>query len=450
MKFLSLLLVILFAVPAYSKDKSIDLLQNRILKIEEKLNKSESKSKAYFSKGNGLSIKSYDGKYKFALKGRMMYDIGGLLNYKLDDSDVSMDNGFGSEFRRLRFSLKSEVGNGWGFAFQPDFADGGDDSADRKVIVKDALMYKKIKNVGKFTFGNQKAAAGLYENTSSNNLMFMERPMHNEVMNLGHRSGIGYDTSGAFGKYFHLKTTLFSGGESAIEQNLSDGESGNETYGASVATHYNIKGYGGSLLTGFHYGYWNVSNINGALDTPNGARAQGIHTLKDKVVDFGNMSNLESLSFYGPQFSLIYKDFLLQGEYQRGAWGLSKTTGGVVHDDLTFHGGSIGAVYQFLGNGKFKHSGKKGALGGFKCKRHCTMAKYQYEFIDAVDQPTNSHYNENIGGSGQAHTFGINHYFNPNVRVMAEYAHGDYSNDNSQGGASSKMNSIQLRLHLKY
>ena len=39
MKFLSLLLVILFAVPAYSKDKSIDLLQNRILKIEEKLKK---------------------------------------------------------------------------------------------------------------------------------------------------------------------------------------------------------------------------------------------------------------------------------------------------------------------------------------------------------------------------------------------------------------------------
>ena len=32
-----------------------------------------------------------------------------------------------------------------------------------------------IKGFGKLTFGNQKAAAGLYENTSSNNLIFMEQ-----------------------------------------------------------------------------------------------------------------------------------------------------------------------------------------------------------------------------------------------------------------------------------
>lgn len=434
-------------------DAQIDALQNEILKIKQAQNTPD-KNQAYFKKGKGLSIESIDGKYSFQLKGRIMYDMAGVLSYERDDagtvSDVAMDNGWGSEFRRLRFSIKGEVGDGWGFAFQPDFADGGDDSSDRKVVFKDALIYKKWKGVGKFTFGNQKAAAGLYENTSSNNLIFMERPMHNEVMNFGHRAGIGYDSAGAFGPW-HLKTTLFNGKESAIEQNLSDGESGNETYGASMATHYTHKVGDWSLLGGFHYGYWNVSNINGTLDTPNGARAQGVHTLVDKVVDFGNLTDLDSLQFFGPQMSVIWnKNLLVQAEYQKGQWDFTKTTGGLEHDALEFQGGSIGAAYQVYGSGKFKHSAKKGALSGFKCKSHCTMVKYQYEFIDATDQPYNSMYSENRGGSGQAHTLGINHYFNSNVRLMAEYAHGNYGNDNTQSGADTTMNTMQLRLHLKY
>ena len=36
----------------------------------------------------------------------------------------------------LRFTIKGAVGNGWGFAFQPDFADGTDDSDDMQVILK--------------------------------------------------------------------------------------------------------------------------------------------------------------------------------------------------------------------------------------------------------------------------------------------------------------------------
>ena len=200
----------------------IDALQNEILKMKEQMSKGD-KGKAYFEKGKGLRIKSTDGKYKFQIKGRIMYDVGGLLDYDgtLADGTTGKitEAGLGSEFRRLRFTLKGDIGNGWGFAFQPDFADGGDDLADRTVIFKDALISKSIKGFGKLTFGNQKAAAGLYENTSSNNLIFMERPMHNETMNFGHRAGIGYDTAGAFGSRFHLKATLFHGLEGVLQHN---------------------------------------------------------------------------------------------------------------------------------------------------------------------------------------------------------------------------------------
>ena len=77
---------------------------------------------------------------------------------------------------------------------------------------------------------------------------------------------------------------------------------------------------------------------------------------------------------------------------------------------------------------------EKGALGGLKCKRHCFMPKYQYEFIDQTDHDTNPTGTGNRnGGSGQAHTFGFNHYFNSNVRLMAEYTHGDYASNNDNG-----------------
>ena len=152
---------------------------------------------------------------------------------------------FGQEFRRLRFSIKVKIGDGWALAFQPDFAETISDNSNTggKGVIKDALIYKKaFKGFGKIDFGNAKSAGGLYENTSSNNLIFMERPMYNETMNFGHRAGSGYDTSGALGDKFHLKVALiFHGHEGAIEQNISDGNDWillkiNESLGFSVAT----------------------------------------------------------------------------------------------------------------------------------------------------------------------------------------------------------------------
>ena len=456
----------------------IDSLQNEILKMKQQMNSGD-KGKAYFEKGKGLRVKSMDGKYKFQIKGRLMYDVGGILDYEgtLADGTTGKltEGGLGSEFRRLRFSIKGEVGNGWGFAFQPDFADGSDNESDRTVVFKDALIYKKMKGMGKLTFGNQKAAAGLYENTSSNNLIFMERPMHNETMNFGHRAGIGYDTSGAFGKRFHLKGTLFHGLESAIEQNISDNEGGpeqatqnDESFGGSVAAHYqvlknkndNFFGNGTSALVGFHFGALDLSNLDSAGGTKaqqgrydtNSARANGLHTLADKPVDLGNENNLKYHHFFGPQYSLIMGQLFTQGEYQVGKYEYSApndAADAVAEEDFDFHGGSISIAYAF--SGKFKHSGKKGALGGLKCKRHCFMPKYQYEFIDQTDHDTNSAGTGNRnGGSGQAHTFGFNHYFNSNVRLMAEYSYGDYASNNDNGMRDSTISTLQARLHLKY
>jgi len=107
-------------------------------------------------------------------------------------------------------------------------------------------------------------------------------------------------------------------------------------------------------------------------------------------------------------------------------------------------------VYAFSGN--WKHSGKKGAISGFKCKSNCTQIKYQFESMDANDYSDQaSNLTTGEGGAGKAHTFGINHYFNSNVRLLVEGAVGDYSIDNARGGSTgSDVSTIQARLHLKY
>ena len=100
-------------VKAQNYDKQIDALQNELLKMKQEMNNGSDKSKAYFKKGKGLSIKSNDGKYSFQIKGRLMYDIAAIVDAEKTVNGVSSDysssasndtEGFGSEFRRIRFT----------------------------------------------------------------------------------------------------------------------------------------------------------------------------------------------------------------------------------------------------------------------------------------------------------------------------------------------------------
>ena len=91
------------SVIAQDYGTQIDALQNELLKMKQEMN--SEKNKAYFVKGKGLSIKSIDGKYKFAIKGRIMYDVGGVLDYENTAADGTttelQEHGLGTEFRRL-------------------------------------------------------------------------------------------------------------------------------------------------------------------------------------------------------------------------------------------------------------------------------------------------------------------------------------------------------------
>ena len=467
-------------------DSQIEALQNELLKLRQEMSSNKSdKSKAYFKKGKGLSIKSTDGKYSFQIKGRIMYDIAALLNAEKTVSGVTSDfseglaasggggfgtDGMGSEFRRIRFTMKGDVGNGWGFALQPDFAEiHADNRASAgQIVFKDAFISKKIKGLGKIMVGNVKAAAGMYENTSSNALVFMERPMVNELANLGHRTGLHYDSSGAFNKVLpiHLRASTFFGMEAAYRQDLSldnpGGEQG-ESFGASIAAHYTaIDKKKTKAMIGAHFGYQDVSGESEdgsdfVRHDTNSARANGVHVFDDKAIDLGDVDNLSTYKFYGPQLLYIQGPLYLAGEYQVIEYTRQADTGGAKYEDINGHGWSIGAAYTLTGE-MIKYSAKKGKIGGLKCKTHCTQVKAQYEYADLLDHSNtegpgggsgNSDTASNDGGQGSVWTIGASHYFNSDVRLMLEYSHGDFSFDDSVGG-ESEIDALQARLHLKF
>jgi phosphate-selective porin len=440
-------------------DAQIDALQNELLKMKTEMSKE--KSKAYFKKGKGLSIKSTDGKYSFQIKGRAMYDMGLITANRF--GALQGQDSFGSEFRRLRFSIKASVGDGWGIAFQPDLAEtvsdnvGGSSSGPKGVDVKDAIISKKIKGFGKISVGNQKAAAGMWENTSSNSLLFMERPMHNEAMNWGHRTGIGYDTAGAFGKKFplHLKTTFFVGAEGAFRQEMEDAASsvGSEEWGSTTAVHYTTKlGKKHQAMIGFHYAYMDKADSN---SHSLGVRANGLHMSGEKFLD-GSISNIDSYVFYGPQFAYTNGPLYIAGEYQRASG--SRIDGYTAYDDYEGEGFSVFGHYFLTGNANVKINGSKGAISGVKCKGTfgCTAVKVLYERIDMKDSELSE-------GDGWAIHAGVNHYFNSNVRLMVDFARGIYFDGDDMAGSAStssptaytnadtaSLTSVQARLHLKY
>lgn len=111
---------------------------------------------------------------EFKVGGRIHNDWSALSG---DDDLKTAGHSFedGNEFRRARLNVKGTIGDNLEFKVQYDFG-GGD--ADFKDVY---LGLKGLPGNGKFRVGHFKEPIGLEEQTSSNNLSFMERSLRNSL-----------------------------------------------------------------------------------------------------------------------------------------------------------------------------------------------------------------------------------------------------------------------------
>lgn len=154
----------------------LEALQAQIDVLKDKAGKQE-KSVAY----KGAPEFSGDG-WKFKVRGRFMYDAGYTSNP--NNKLAPLDFGFNSRVRRFRIGVEGELGGGFGYSAEADFANAAVAFGD--VVLK----WKPHNGPLEFTFGNHETFNSLEQQTSSRFISFNERSQIDEAFYSGRRLGI--------------------------------------------------------------------------------------------------------------------------------------------------------------------------------------------------------------------------------------------------------------------
>lgn len=118
----------------------------------------------------GLKVKTEDGRFEFALGGRIHFD-----GYVLSEDDgaeygsVGLPVQGGTAFRRTYLTLTGKA-YGWKYKFENDFAAGASPGSYREMWIATTL------GPGELTLGQFKPYRGMEELTSSNEITMIERP----------------------------------------------------------------------------------------------------------------------------------------------------------------------------------------------------------------------------------------------------------------------------------
>lgn len=113
----------------------------------------------------GLKIRTDDGRFEAQLGGRVHFDA----NVFVDDDDLGSPGETGSSyFRRARLTLEGKL-DGWKYKFEEDFTGAGT-SGIREMWLGTSVGPANLR------IGQAKPYRGMEELTSSNEVVFMERP----------------------------------------------------------------------------------------------------------------------------------------------------------------------------------------------------------------------------------------------------------------------------------
>lgn len=191
-----------FGIGTAADAKSLEeILKEKGIITEEDFREATQKSDlAYYKPGQGIAVKSRDGKYAASIGGRLQ------VRYTFTDVDDSAreDN---SDFniQRMRVNMRGNVFNkNLYYQWQHDF--GGSGGA----TLKDAVLGYKFADAFSLQVGQFKAPTSRQQLTSSGSQMFVDRSLADETFNLGRDRGI--IAKGAFaGNLVEYMAGVFNG-----------------------------------------------------------------------------------------------------------------------------------------------------------------------------------------------------------------------------------------------
>jgi len=417
MKKLSVICMILFLVcrPGFAHAKDVDMslliilrdngtiTQQQFETLAEAVSKEENgqedtgKEVKIKTKG-GLEISTYDGQFSFELGGRLMIDAA----FYGEDKNVLGD---GTELRRARLDVEGILFADWGYDFSVDFA-GGDADVKNAYIGYLGLWPARIK-VGQF-----KEPFSLEEMTSSRYITFMERALPNEFAP-GHSIGIGVDSG-----WQDLRFAAGLFGEKFDKDVKNEGDegwalTGRLTY-APIDTDIRTAHFGLS-------GSYRKTDSEGEVKF--NARP-GSHLTDIKYLDTGDITMVDDMVKYGLESAGVFGPLSIQGEYIRTQ--LNRAAG---MDKAVFDGWYLYGSWFITGESR-PYKKKKGTFGRIKphAKYGAVELAVRYDTLDLNDGAI-------TGGRERNTTFGLNWYFNPHVRLMANYILVDNDDDADADGS---------------
>lgn len=361
----------------------------------------------------GVVIKSDDGQFEASLGGRLHYDY----NY-IDEDEVEDTSTDGFFMRRAYITLAGKL---YGFEYKLETDIKGNDPA-----AKD--MWIGYKTLGGFVkAGHMQPAYGMEELTSSNDILFIERPfLSNNTVFSGreYQNGISYDTAGeqysAFFAYYNANASADSDASRAAE---GDGMSGRVTF-APINTKTSLVHVGAS---------YDWVDFDDAIANPSpsaSARYADRNGPRLTIVSGGygqqSTATVEAAAMYGP--------FSVQGEYGMATYETKDA------DDQDVDAWYVQASWFVTGESR-TYKVERGVFGSVKpnAPTGAWELKARYDTVK----------NKDAANDPEATTIsaGVNYYMNPAVRFMLDY---NFGSAEQTGAPDDEPSAIALRAQLKF
>lgn len=337
------------------------------------------------STSGGFKIGSEDGNFEAQLGGRLHYD-GNLIDGESGaPSDSRISDTF---FRRARLTLSGRA-YGWEYKFEQEFA-------DTPPSERDLFIARKL-GPGQLVLGQFKHYNGMEEMTSSNELLFMERPFVQANLFGNQQFGLGLGYKGSVGPMTYATSV-----QNRKVQN--SGQGSNEDLLSSLRLTYAPVMASGAVI---HLGASALFENN---NTPNGmgedlGGAVNVQYAGRTLGSVSLASNYNDASHVGLELATVQGPLYVQSEVSFSS--LDFLAGTPSQDVLAYY---VQASYNLAGLSKPYRDGvfrsvTPGSQGALELK-----ARYEYAENKDVDDAELS-----------TISFGANYYVNSNVRFMLDY-----------------------------
>lgn len=390
-----------------------------------------------FGWNNGFTLERSDGSAELAFGGRIQAD-GAIINESegLDDDLKALGGrgeGNGVEIRRARIFFKGTLYERLYFKAQYEFAAG--EVSDRDLY----MGLKGLGPVGRVQVGVMKEPYFLDEQSSSNDMTFMERAVNN-VFYPDRKLGISAMNTAAE-KRFRWQVGVFR--DTNVFRNAFSNFNRADWDTALRLTGLPIWEEDGSHF--LHLGAAYVHRFRG--DDERYRQRPEAH-LADRFVDTGNM-NTRGTDLFGVEFAWVNGPLAIQSEYTHAL--VNRDEGG---SNVDFWG-AYGQVSYFLTGEHLVYKPDDGYFGRVKPKANLNPARGEwgaweiaarFSYLDLNDSDVR-------GGEIWNTSAGLNWYLFPNARIMLNYVHSDLSGRRAAAPAfnvAGTANIIQTRFMVDF